>query len=114
MEKKERLCSVTAIGHLVEKGRYVSSGPLRCCYLKRETVPDGEAAVRIVVSVPKKLFRRAVKRNLLKRRIREAYRLQKNDFPQLMADIMFVYSSKEMADYNRIHDSVRKLLESIR
>ncbi len=38
---------------------------------------EGEASVRILVSVPKKCFKRAVKRNRVKRQVREAYRKNK-------------------------------------
>jgi len=114
LQKKERLCSVPAIERLVSGGRYLTRGPLRCCYLKKDVVEEGDAAVRIVVSVPKKFFKRAVKRNLLKRRIREAYRLQKSDFPDLKADLMFIYSSKEVAPYALIHESVSEILKAIR
>lgn len=48
-------------------------GMIKYCYLS----DNGEAVDRIMVSVPKRLFKRAVKRNLLKRRIRESYRTQK-------------------------------------
>ena len=72
---------------------------------------------RIVVSVPKKCFRRAVKRNLLKRRIREAYRLNKNLLPVNAekggTDILFIYSSKDILDFNAVVLSVRNILESL-
>lgn len=72
---------------------------------------------RIVVSVPKKCFRRAVKRNLLKRRIREAYRLNKNLLPVNAekggTDIIFIYRTKDILDFNTIVLSVRNILESL-
>ena len=72
---------------------------------------------RIVVSVPKKCFRRAVKRNLLKRRIREAYRLNKNLLPVNAekggTDIIFIYRTKDILDFGTIVLSVRNILESL-
>ena len=68
---------------------------------------------RIVVSVPKKMFRRAVKRNLLKRRIREAYRLQKQLLTGSGVDLMFVYKSKDIAPYSQISDCVAAILKQI-
>ena len=72
---------------------------------------------RIVVSVPKKCFRRAVKRNLLKRRIREAYRLNKNLLPVNAekggTDIIFIYRTKDILDFCTIVLSVRNILESL-
>ncbi len=66
-----------------------------------------------MVSVPKRLFKRAVKRNLLKRRLREAYRLQKELLPVPGHDILFVYSSAEIADFSVIREEVASLLRKI-
>ena len=77
LSKSERLCGKKAIAGLMEHGKGGVTGCLRYKFLK-----SGEADVsRILVSVPKRFFKRAVKRNLLKRRIRESYRLQKDLLP---------------------------------
>lgn len=68
---------------------------------------------RIMVSVPKKNFKRAVKRNLLKRRIREAYRLQKNILEGMDTDILFIYGTKEVLSSEQIHALVGEHLRSI-
>lgn len=112
LSKKERLCNVKAIGTLVAKGRYVSHGSLRCCYLLTDSAEE-QNICRIVVSVPKRLFKRAVKRNLLKRRIREAYRLQKSLLESCNADLMFVYCSKEVASFQDIYSDMTVLLKRI-
>ena len=64
-----------------------------------------------MVSVPKKLFKRAVKRNLLKRRMREAYRLQKELLGTPGHDILFVYNSGEILPSAVIREEVASLLE---
>lgn len=91
LPKAERLCGKTAIAALLEKGRYVNAGCLRVCY----AAGNGLEHSRIMVSVPKKSFKRAVKRNLVKRRIRESYRLQK-ELLTVPCDLMFVYTPKEI------------------
>lgn len=94
------------------EGRYSSAGPLRCCWSKRDgDVADG--VNRMMVSVGKRYFKRAVKRNLLKRRIREAYRLQKNLLPAGGMDMMFIYRDKDVADFDSIFASVGTLLTNI-
>lgn len=106
LSKAERLSGKTAIATLLEKGRYVSVPPcLRVCYL-----PTDGPVSRILLSVPKKNFKRAVKRNLLKRRIRESYRLQK----ALLSgnfDIMFSYTPKEVLPFEEIRSAVGRALE---
>ena len=71
--KNERLSSKKDIARLLEEGRFGVTDGLKYCYAPS----SGVDVNRILVSVPKKFFRRAVKRNLLKRRIRESYRTQK-------------------------------------
>lgn len=124
LSKEERISSQKAIGQLVAGGRYLVSGPLRCCYLvrKEEPVADGEESAtdrgpgnlnRILVTVPKKFFKRAVKRNLFKRRIREAYRLQKDLLEPRGIDMMFIFNSKEIVSYDDVSAAVRSALATI-
>ena len=113
LKKKERLSVGTDLSRLFASGRYGFTDGLRYCYRIGNELPFN----RIVVSVPKKCFRRAVKRNLLKRRIREAYRLNKNLLPVNAekggTDILFIYSSKDILDFNAVVLSVRNILESL-
>ena len=70
----------------------------------------------VLFSVPKKYHKRANKRNLLRRRTREAYRLNKSLLAEggvRGADIAFVYSVKDVADYKRIENAVRKIMSQI-
>ena len=106
LPKCERLSGQKATATLLREGRYVNSGCLRICWR------DGENVSRIMVSVPKKLFKRAVKRNLLKRRIRESYRLQK-DLPGKPVDILFIYTSPEVMPSETIFKAVGEGLRHI-
>lgn len=113
LKKKERLSVGTDLSRLFAFGRYGFTDGFRYCYRIGNELPFN----RIVVSVPKKCFRRAVKRNLLKRRIREAYRLNKNLLPVNAekggTDILFIYSSKGILDFNAVVLSVRNILEGL-
>ena len=108
LPKSERLCGLKAVGELFQTGKSASAGCLRCKYLLRE---DGEAS-RIVVSVPKRSFKRAVKRNLLKRRIRESYRRQKALLGPGV-DILFIYTSVEVLPYEVIYADMATLLQGV-
>jgi ribonuclease P protein component len=83
--------------------------PLVVYFLLRvEEIEGVEGILQMGVSVGKRHFKRAVDRNLLKRRIREAYRKQKYELKEfLMAsgismDIFFVYSNARISDYAEI------------
>ena len=75
-------------------------------------IPTHADASRIVVSVPKRLFKRAVKRNLLKRRIREAYRRQKG-LISAPVDILFIYTAPEVLPYEVIYADMTAILQKI-
>ena len=73
-----------------------------------ERLREVEGILQMGVSVGKRHFKRAVDRNLLKRRIREAYRKQKHDVKETLTalgismDIFFVYSNARISDYAEI------------
>ena len=106
LPKSQMVSGKLAVSALLEKGKGGVCGCLRYKWVSTE------APSRIMVSVPKKLFRRAVKRNLLKRRIREAYRLQKDLIGPGM-DIMFVYVSKAILPFADIYADMTAALTAI-
>lgn len=110
LPKEERLCGKTGISHLLAKGRHGNVPNMRYLCLKN----NGREFNRIMVSVPKKLFKRAVKRNLLKRRIRESYRKQKHDLNlKSGVDLLFMYSTKEVLSYEEIYKTVGQIIRKI-
>lgn len=76
-------------------------------------------SVSVLFSVPKRNHRRANKRNLLKRRVREAYRLNKSITLSPLAkynthiDIALIYSTKELHQFKTVNRAVEKILSSI-
>ena len=107
LPKQERLCGKKTIDRLLAKGRHGSVGPMRYIFI----TDNGEKASRILVSVPKKLFKRAVKRNLLKRRIRESWRRQKHSLlGEQGMDILLIYSTKEIMTYQEIYSHIENII----
>ena len=106
LSKSERLCGKKAIAGLMEHGKGGSTGCLRYKFL------PGTDVSRILVSVPKRFFKRAVKRNLLKRRIRESYRLQKDLLP-VPVDIAFLYQAREVLSYDDIYAAMTAALAAV-
>ena len=107
--KKERICGKTGISKLLASGRHGNIPGFRFCYMTENCL----GLNRMMVSVPKKLFKRAVKRNLLKRRIRESWRLQKQNINATGVDILFTYSTKEIMEFTEIQDAVGKIIEKV-
>ena len=109
--KIERLCSKKALDKLFNENHHsFSAYPLRAVY-----ATDSVEGVRILVSVSKRHFKRAVHRNRIKRQIREAYRLNKTLLePQNGGvHIAFLWSSNEMPPFALIQKKMQSLLSRI-
>lgn len=111
--KAERLSSKKEITALFNEGKSFAISHIRVVYRflpKQEERPNA-----ILVSVPKKYFKHAVDRNLLKRRIREAYRLNKGLLQSMPArvEFMLLYQKRRIATFAEIEEIVKKALERI-
>ena len=104
--KEQRLCSRRIINGLASEGKVLFKYPFKVYY------KPGEADVpRYVVSVPKKSFKRAVWRNTLKRRTREAIRLNQTAvLGGFKADYLFVYIAREEHPFEEIQAAVVDIL----
>ena len=95
--KKEKLTSKIIIDRLFKDGDSRFKYPFRVIFLSDDTY--SEQFPQLVISVSKRNFKRAVDRNRIKRLIREAYRLQKEDllalFEHKPAYLAILYTAKE-------------------
>lgn len=117
LHKAERLDKKKIIEKMFAGGsRSFSVFPLRVVYLPVEEL---EADASILVSVSKRRFKHAVKRNRVKRRIREAYRVHKHGLLSVLAEkkcrlaIAFIYLSDQLAESSVIEDRMKTALARI-
>ncbi|MEI3155223.1 MAG: ribonuclease P protein component [Odoribacter sp.] len=116
LSKSERLCSKTLIEELLTSKLSFVKYPFRIVF--KEILQIGEFPVRIAISVSKKKFKRAVKRNRIKRLTRESFRLNKNDFynnipPGQTIDILFIYLDNNLPTYIKTEKAIKSALHKI-
>jgi ribonuclease P protein component len=114
-KKIERLCSKKAIDELFAKGQSKTQFPFKLIFHTSEF--ESEFPVRAMFVVPKKKHKRANKRNDIKRRMREVYRLNKHVLYEKLigqkTDLMFICLSNEELTYAEIEKSMLALMEYI-
>ena len=110
IKKEERLCSQKIIGEMFTSGESFLSYPLKVVFQKTDATQANP--VQAAFTVSKRNFKRAVKRNLLKRRMREAFRLNKSGLydelaaKQLHIAVMFVFIGKDMIEFSIIEKAM--------
>lgn len=116
--KKEKLCSVVAIEQLFgPDGADFSrlAYPIRAV-ARQNPRRSSDAPIAFFISVPKKRLRHAVDRVKIRRRIREAFRLNKHKYPlsqDARIDMAFVYVGRGLESYYAIERGVCKILDSL-
>jgi ribonuclease P protein component len=111
-KKEERLSREKIIQELFEKGSSFYLYPFKVYFIKNPN-PDS-ATHQVLISVSKKNFKRAVDRNSIKRRIREAYRLNKNLLHgQNKLAIAYIYSVKEILPTAQIQERLVKTFKRL-
>ena len=117
LSKEERLSWKRYIDLLFDKGNSFVAFPLRVIFLPLSE--DEKAALppsSMLISVSKKKFKRAVKRNRVKRLVREAYRLRKQELYSLLAEkgktvlLAFIYMDKEIRPFSDMEKAMDKTI----
>lgn len=112
--KAEKLCRTKSIDKLFSNGKSFISYPLRVVYFTQDEPNIGAQIASILISVSKRKFKRAVKRNRVKRLIREAYRLNKEPYLRLLQkdkkriNLAFIYLKDELPSFNEIEKAIQK------
>lgn len=109
-KKAEKLCSKKDIELLYKSGSSKTFYPLKFFWKLNKF--ENNYPARVLITVPKRLYKRAVDRNLMKRRIREAYRLAKpNLYTELtkkaiQLDVLIMYVGKEKEEFIVVQKSL--------
>ena len=113
--RAQKLKSKKLIDQLFTEGKSIKSFPLKLIYIP--VSESGASELKTAVSVPKKLVKTAVKRNRIKRLMREVFRKNKylvtTDLSSSHA-FMFIYISREELLYDKLEESMKKLLIKFR
>lgn len=118
LSKAERLSWKRYIDLLFAEGQSFVAFPLRVVYLYTDEAMPAPAS--ILISVPKKKFKRAVKRNLIKRQVREVYRVRKYDLIEPLQVkgrsllIAFLYLDKEIHPVADMEKAMNKAIRLLR
>jgi len=110
LRKSDRICSRSRITELFSNGDGFYIYPFKVCYAFNETDYS-----RFLISVPKKRFKRAVRRNYIKRLVRESLRIRKfSTYFDKGIDICFVYCTSDTPDYTLISTKIENVLDKIK
>ncbi|MBN2165239.1 MAG: ribonuclease P protein component [Marinilabiliaceae bacterium] len=112
--KEERLCNFHLIDNLFEEGNSFVKYPFRVVYSFIES--EQVFPAQVLVSVSKKRFKRANKRNFIRRKIKEAYRLNKHklyhilDKNEIKLVFAIIYLPTEILSYAEIEAGIEKVI----
>jgi ribonuclease P protein component len=118
LPKSERLHGHTAVANLFSKGKSFYHHPFKVVVF--EAIADESPHLRILISVPRRKFKKAVDRNRCKRLCREAWRVQKNELMQQLSsqnirlDVALIYTSGRILPFAEISRKIKVILQRLK
>lgn len=119
LTKEERIHKRDEINRLFEEGKSFLIHPFKVQYLSAEPSLTADVPIKFAASIPKKNFKKAVDRNALKRKSKEAFRLHRNELKQHLLQqkkcvfIMLIYIDRKAQDYAVIEDKIILILRRL-
>tara|TARA_Y100000992_G_scaffold260741_1_gene195805 strand:+ start:891 stop:1265 length:375 start_codon:yes stop_codon:yes gene_type:complete len=107
--KEERITHKRDIQNLFNSGKKLNLFPFDIRYYSGKM----GSLNKILISVSKKNIKSAVKRNLIKRRIKESYRLNKKQLSNSGYSIAIIYVDNKILKFKQIEDFIQKILKNI-
>lgn len=115
LSKSERLKNVKQIDYLFGNAVVFKAYPLIFSYLLHENLQ--QSPVQLLFSAPKRIFKKAVDRNRVKRVLRDRFRLLKPDFTNALngknLQAAFIYTSRDPIDYRLVDKSMKKIIREL-
>ena len=115
--KKQKLCGEKVIERLFANGKSISEKPFRAIWNFEKN--NDQVFVKSLIVVSKKRLKLAVDRNVVKRRIKEAYRLQKKQLECFLEstkqqlNLAIIYQEEEILDYKTLEEKINLLLSRL-
>ena len=115
--KKQKLCGEKVIERLFANGKSISEKPFRAIWNFEKN--NDQVCVKSLIVVSKKRLKLAVERNVVKRRIKEAYRLQKKKLECFLEstnqqlNLAVIYQEEEILDYKTLEEKINLLLSRL-
>jgi len=113
--KKQKLCNETVIKAMFSNGKSFTTSSVRLVW----NDDSDQVTIKSIIVVPKKKIRLAVKRNIIRRRMKEAYRLHKFDLEnmlkakKLQLSIAMIYQKEKILPYKTVEEEIKFILERL-
>jgi len=112
--KNQKLCSETVIKEMFSNGKSYTTSAIRLVWQKDNNNDD--VTIKSIIVVPKKKIRLAVKRNIIRRRMKEAYRLHKTELENMLKinelnlSIAMIYQKEKIVPYKTVEEEIKLIL----
>ncbi len=112
--KKQKICNHDTIERLFANGKSISESPIRIIWNFEEN--NDNVSLKVLIVVSKKRLKSAVDRNIVKRRIKEAYRIQKKQLELFLErnnqqlNLVIIYQEEEIMNFKVLEQKINLLL----